>query len=50
MSKSIGWESFSAPPSDTAGITEGIGVEEVDFEEDSRGILYHLEYMRLVLY
>ena len=45
MSKLIGCESFSAPPSDTAGIT--IGVEEVDFEGDSPGILYHLETMRL---
>ena len=43
VSKSIGCESFSAPPSDTAGITEVIGAEEVDFEEDSTGILYHLQ-------
>lgn len=47
MSKLIGWESFSAPPSDTA---EAIGVEEVGFEADSTGILYHLEYTRLVRY
>jgi hypothetical protein len=46
VSKLIGCESFSGPPSDTAG---AIGVEEVDFEKDSTGILYHLEYMRLVL-
>ena len=48
MSKSIGCESISAPPSDIAGITEAIGAEEVDFEEDSMGILYRLDYMRLV--
>ena len=45
MSKLIGCESFS----DTAGIPKVIGVEEVDFDEDSTGMLYHLEHMRLVL-
>ena len=50
MSKLIGCESFSAPPSETAGIAEAIGVEAVDFEEDSTGILYHLEYMRFSYY
>ena len=39
MSKLIGCES---PFSDRAGITEATGV---DFEEDSTGILYHLEYL-----
>lgn len=40
MSKLIGCESFSAPLSDRAGTT---GVEE-----DSTGILYHLEYLLVV--
>jgi hypothetical protein len=44
VSKLIGCESFSAPASDTAGITEAMGVEEVDFEADSAGVLYHLKY------
>ena len=50
VSKLSGCESFSsALPSDAAGITEAICVEEVNFEGDSTGMLHHLEYMRSVL-
>ena len=49
MSKLSGCELFSALPSDTtSGITEFIGIEDVGFEDDSTGMLYHLEYMRSV--
>jgi len=46
VSKLTGCESFSTPPSDAAGMTEGIAF--VGEAEDSMGMLYHLEYMRSV--
>ena len=48
VSKLIGCESFSFP-SGAVGMAVAIGlVEEANFEEDSTGMLYHLEYVRSI--